>query len=117
MGRARVLVDVGPAHSAREGLEIDGAAITRTGIDRVELLIAPNKGEEPRPLRKIASGGELSRSLLAIKRVLAEKGPSCTYVFDEIDAGVGGAVAETIGRAMAAAARHRPVSAIPHLPP
>lgn len=115
MGRARVVVEVTPAPS-KGGLTVDGAALSRSGIDRVELLIAPNRGEEPRPLRKIASGGELSRSLLAIKRVLAEKGPSCTYVFDEIDAGVGGAVAETLGRAMADVARHRQVLCITHLP-
>jgi DNA repair protein RecN (Recombination protein N) len=54
---------------------VDGARLTRAGIDRVEFLIAPNRGEEPRPLRKIASGGELSRALLALKRVLADQGP------------------------------------------
>jgi DNA repair protein RecN (Recombination protein N) len=92
------------------------ARLMRSGIDRVEFLIAPNRGEEPRPLRKIASGGELSRALLALKRVLAEKGPAGTYVFDEVDAGVGGAVAEVIGRAIADIARHRQVVCITHLP-
>jgi DNA repair protein RecN (Recombination protein N) len=82
----------------------------------VELLIAPNRGEEPKPLRKIASGGELSRALLAIKRVLADGGPAGTYVFDEVDAGVGGAIAEVIGRAIADIARHRQVVCITHLP-
>jgi DNA repair protein RecN (Recombination protein N) len=67
-------------------------------------------------LRKIASGGELSRSLLALKRVLADQGPAGTYVFDEVDAGVGGAVAEVIGRAIADIARHRQVVCITHLP-
>jgi DNA repair protein RecN (Recombination protein N) len=67
-------------------------------------------------LRKIASGGELSRALLALKRVLAEKGPAGTYLFDEVDAGVGGAVAEVIGRAIADIARHRQVVCITHLP-
>ena len=85
-------------------------------MDRVEFLIAPNKGEEPRPLRRIASGGELSRSLLALKRVLADSGPAGLYVFDEVDAGVGGAVAEVIGRAIADIARHRQVLCVTHLP-
>jgi DNA repair protein RecN (Recombination protein N) len=116
MGRARVIVDVSPAAGASDALTVDGARLTRSGVDRVEFLIAPNRGEEPRPLRKIASGGELSRALLALKRVLAEKGPAGTYVFDEVDAGVGGAVAEVIGRSIAAIARHRQVICITHLP-
>jgi DNA repair protein RecN (Recombination protein N) len=116
MGRARVVVDVQPTASAGEALLVDGARLTRTGIDRVEFLIAPNRGEEPRPLRRIASGGELSRALLALKRVLAEKGPAGTYVFDEVDAGVGGAIAEVIGRSIADIARHRQVVCITHLP-
>jgi DNA repair protein RecN (Recombination protein N) len=116
MGRARVVVDVSPTAAASDALLVDGARLTRTGIDRVEFLIAPNRGEEPRPLRKIASGGELSRALLALKRVLADQGPVGTYVFDEVDAGVGGAVAEVIGRAIAEIARHRQVLCITHLP-
>lgn len=116
MGRARVVVDVAPTAVIGEGaLLVDGARLTRAGIDRVEFLIAPNKGEDPRPLRKIASGGELSRALLALKRVLADQGPAGTYVFDEVDAGVGGAVAEVIGRSIAEIARHRQVLCITHL--
>lgn len=116
MGRARVVVDVQPTASAGDALLVDGARLTRAGIDRVEFLIAPNRGEEPRPLRRIASGGELSRALLALKRVLADQGPAGTYVFDEVDAGVGGAVAEVIGRSIADIARHRQVLCITHLP-
>jgi DNA repair protein RecN (Recombination protein N) len=116
MGRARVVVDVAPATGGGDALHIDGARLSRTGIDRVEFLIAPNRGEEPRPLRKIASGGELSRALLALKRVLADEGPVGTYVFDEVDAGVGGAIAEVIGHAIADIARHRQVVCITHLP-
>ncbi|AKV01473.1 DNA repair protein RecN [Labilithrix luteola] len=118
MGRARVVVDVSPvpAPVAGELPLVDGARLTSSGIDRVEFLIAPNKGEDPRPLRKIASGGELSRALLALKRVLAEKGPAGLYVFDEVDAGVSGAIAEVIGRAIADVARHRQVLCITHLP-
>lgn len=117
MGRARVIVDVGTSAAiAGEPLAVDGARLTRTGIDRVEFLIAPNPGEDPRPLRRIASGGELSRALLALKRVLAEKGPAGLYVFDEVDAGVGGAIAEVIGRAMADVSQHRQVICVTHLP-
>ena len=118
MGRARVVVDVSPvpAPQAGELPPVDGARLTSSGIDRVEFLIAPNKGEDPRPLRRIASGGELSRALLALKRVLAEKGPAGLYVFDEVDAGVSGAIAEVIGRAIADVARHRQVLCITHLP-
>lgn len=118
MGRARVVIEVSPVPSPQAGdlPPIDGARLTHCGIDRVEFLIAPNKGEEPRPLRRIASGGELSRALLALKRVLAEKGPAGLYVFDEVDAGVSGAIAEVIGRAIADVARHRQVLCITHLP-
>jgi DNA repair protein RecN (Recombination protein N) len=118
MGRARVVVDVSavPNHQSGDLPAVDGARLTSSGIDRVEFLIAPNKGEDPRPLRKIASGGELSRALLALKRVLAEKGPAGLYVFDEVDAGVSGAIAEVIGRAIADVARHRQVLCITHLP-
>jgi DNA repair protein RecN (Recombination protein N) len=117
MGRARVLVDVAPVPTQGEsGLTVDGARLTRQGIDRVEFLIAPNRGEDPKPLRKIASGGELSRALLALKRVLADRGPAGLYVFDEVDAGVSGAIAEVIGHAIADIGKHRQVLCITHLP-
>ena len=114
MGRARVVVEVASQRGGTE-LEVEGARLGRDGIDRVEFLIAPNPGVDPRPLRRIASGGELSRALLALKRALAEGGPAGLYVFDEVDAGVGGAVAERIGRAIADVARHRQVLCITHL--
>jgi DNA repair protein RecN (Recombination protein N) len=114
MGKARVVVEVAPQRGGGE-LEVEGARLARDGIDRVEFLIAPNPGVEPRPLRRIASGGELSRALLALKRALADGGPAGLYVFDEVDTGVGGAVAERIGRAIADVARHRQVLCITHL--
>jgi DNA repair protein RecN (Recombination protein N) len=119
MGGARVLVEVEPLPAKEEAasLSAGGARLTASGIDRVEFLIAPNKGIEPRPLRKIASGGELSRALLALKRVLAESAPSRLYVFDEVDTGVGGAVAERIGAAIADVAGHHQVLCITHLAP
>ena len=116
MGGAQVQVRVDTL-AAQGDLSFDGMRLSRDGVDRVEFLIAPNKGIEPRPLRKIASGGELSRALLAIKQVLVSQGPAGLYVFDEVDAGVGGAVAERIGQALAAIAKHRQVLCITHLAP
>jgi DNA repair protein RecN (Recombination protein N) len=115
MGGARIRVEVEPLPPRGEGLAVDGARLSRAGLDRVELLIAPNKGEEVRPLRQIASGGELSRALLAIKRVLSGIGGASLYVFDEVDTGVGGGVAETIGRKLADVAAHHQVVCITHL--
>ena len=116
MGDARVLVEVAPLEGRGAELVVDGARLSPTGIDRAEFLIAPNRGEEARPLRKVASGGELSRALLAIKRVLADLGPAGLYVFDEVDSGVGGAIAEVIGRKLAEVATHHQVLCITHLP-
>jgi len=116
MGEARVQVEVNPREGQAEGFEVDGAPLCATGVDRVEFLIAPNPGEEPRPLHRVASGGELSRALLALKTVLAGAGPAGTYVFDEVDSGVGGEVAETIGRKLQEIARHHQVICITHLP-
>lgn len=104
MGEARVAVDVAEA------------GVGPRGGDKVEFLIATNRGEEPRPLRRVASGGELSRALLAVKRVLAALGPVGTYVFDEVDTGVGGAVAEGIGRKLWDVSRHHQVVCVTHLP-
>jgi DNA repair protein RecN (Recombination protein N) len=85
------------------------------GRDRVKFLFAPNPGEEPRPLARIASGGELSRVMLAVKRALAQSDLALTYVFDEIDSGVGGGTAEVIGRKLKAISRDRQVLAVTHL--
>lgn len=105
MGAARVMVTVAPSELGRKG------------IDRVQFLIAPNKGSEPRPLGRIASGGELSRALLALKQALgASEGPrGGIQVFDEVDTGVGGETADKIGRAIAAIAQQRQVLCITHL--
>ncbi|MEZ4380838.1 MAG: DNA repair protein RecN [Nannocystaceae bacterium] len=86
------------------------------GGDQVEFLFTANRGEPPAPLNKVASGGELSRVLLALKGVLATGDHVATYVFDEVDAGVGGAVAEAIGRRLYRASRERQVLCITHLP-
>jgi DNA repair protein RecN (Recombination protein N) len=116
MGEAKVSVELAALEGGPRELQIHGARLSATGIDRAELLIAPNRGEEAKPLRKIASGGELSRAMLAIKRVLAGLGPASLYVFDEVDAGVGGAVAEVIGRKIHEVAKHSQVLCITHLP-
>jgi DNA repair protein RecN (Recombination protein N) len=86
------------------------------GKDRVRFLFAPNRGEEPRPLDLIASGGELSRVMLAVKQALAKEDEALTYVFDEVDAGVGGGTAEVIGRKLKSTAAHRQVLVVTHLP-
>jgi len=86
------------------------------GADRVRFLFAPNPGEPPRPLARIASGGELSRVMLAMKQALSKSDQVATYVFDEVDAGVGGAVAESIGRKLKTISLDRQVIAITHLP-
>lgn len=91
-------------------------SIGPAGADRVRFQFAPNPGEPPRPLAKIASGGELSRVMLAVKQALSPSDRVSTYVFDEVDTGVGGAVAETIGRKLKGIAADRQVIAITHLP-
>ena len=87
-----------------------------SGLDGVEFLISPNPGEELRPLRKIASGGELSRIMLALKTIDKEKGGSRTLIFDEIDSGIGGKTAECIAEKLRALSRRHQVICITHLP-
>lgn len=116
MGGARIDVEVADLETGEGGLAVDGARMTALGMDRVEMLISTNKGQAPRPLRLVASGGELSRAMLAIKCVLAGLGPSGVYVFDEVDSGVGGGVAEVIGRKIKDVAGRRQVLCITHLP-
>jgi DNA repair protein RecN (Recombination protein N) len=104
--------------SVRFSPATDGAieGLGPRGLETAELLLSPNPGEELRPLARIASGGELSRVLLAVKRVLAESDPVDAYLFDEVDAGIGGATADAVGRALAAVAKRRQVICITHLP-
>ncbi len=86
------------------------------GVDQVEFLLAPNPGEEMRPLARIASGGELSRIMLAIKALCGGGETGKTLIFDEIDAGIGGRVAEVVGKRLRAVARHSQVFCVTHLP-
>lgn len=97
-------------------LVLDKCGIEATGIDRVEFFIAPNVGEDLRPLAQIASGGELSRIVLALKGILATKESVETLIFDEVDAGIGGRVAEMVGDKLESLARFHQVVCITHLP-
>ncbi len=86
------------------------------GFDRVEFMISPNIGEEMRPLSKIASGGELSRIMLAIKTILARVASVETIIFDEVDSGISGATAEVVGKKLRALAEYHQMLCITHLP-
>ena len=85
------------ARNSRPRSQSEQAAAGPDGIDRVEFWVQTNPGTRPGPLMKVASGGELARFLLALKVVLADRGSAPTLIFDEIDTGVGGAVADAIG--------------------
>jgi DNA repair protein RecN (Recombination protein N) len=98
-----------------EGTE-DTSGWTAEGLERAEFLLSPNPGEELRPLARIASGGELSRILLALKSVASVDGLGKTLVFDEVDAGIGGRVAEIVGRKLRAMAARHQVLCVTHLP-
>ncbi|WP_311032396.1 DNA repair protein RecN [Mesorhizobium koreense] len=99
-------------------VEIDSEAENRTetGIDRVEFWVRTNPGTRPGPMMKVASGGELSRFLLALKVALADRGSAPTLVFDEIDTAVGGAVADAIGQRLARLAERVQVLSVTHAP-
>ncbi len=91
-------------------------SLREKGMDELEFYLSTNVGEELKPLRGIASGGELSRIMLAVKKVLARTGSVGTIVFDEVDSGIGGATAEIVGRKLKEVARHHQVLCITHLP-
>ena len=97
-------------------VDSDPAAAGPQGIDRVEFWVQTNPGTRPGPLMKVASGGELARFLLALKVVVADRGSAPTLVFDEIDTGVGGAVADAIGMRLAKLAKGVQVLAVTHAP-
>ena len=94
----------------------DTSAWMPTGFEAVEFLISPNPGEELRALARIASGGELSRIMLALKSVASADAPGKALIFDEVDAGIGGRVAEVVGRKLHAIARAHQVLCVTHLP-
>ncbi len=107
-----------PAGPDEPAVEVDGDAVAfdAAGIDQVVYRLAPNPGEPPRALARIASGGELSRVALAIKQVLAEADDTPTLVFDEVDTGIGGRSADPVGRSLWALARRHQVLCVTHLP-
>ena len=97
-------------------LRSDRTLVSASGYDRAEFLVQTNPGSRPGPLMKVASGGELSRFLLAMKVCLAERGTAPTLVFDEIDTGVGGAVADAMGQRLARLSQRAQVLAVTHAP-
>ncbi|MCM3266981.1 MULTISPECIES: DNA repair protein RecN [Streptomyces] len=101
-----------------DGVEVGGRRVAYGpfGVDEVELLLAPHPGAPPRPIAKGASGGELSRVMLAVEVVFAGTDPVPTYLFDEVDAGVGGKAAVEIGRRLAKLAKTAQVVVVTHLP-
>ncbi|MCR4399219.1 MAG: DNA repair protein RecN [Firmicutes bacterium] len=100
-----------------EGVLVEGRrlAFGPNGVDRVEFLIAPNPGEPPKPLGRIASGGEMSRVMLALKSVIADVDMLPCLIFDEIDAGIGGSTAKAVGERLAMIGRRRQVLCVTHL--
>ncbi|GAA1363606.1 DNA repair protein RecN [Streptomyces beijiangensis] len=117
MPHARVSIDIRQADDP-EGVEVGGRLVAYgpTGADEIELLLAPHPGAQPRPIAKGASGGELSRVMLAVEVVFAGSDPVPTYLFDEVDAGVGGKAAVEVGRRLARLAKSAQVVVVTHLP-
>jgi DNA repair protein RecN (Recombination protein N) len=107
MGGGRFLVELEPVEAGRPD---------PNGAERVEFMVAANAGQPPRPLRKVASGGELSRISLALEVAALGSDAVPTMVFDEVDSGIGGAVAEIVGRKLRALGRARQVLCVTHLP-
>ncbi|HTA29414.1 MAG TPA: DNA repair protein RecN [Candidatus Cybelea sp.] len=118
---AKQLKDLGFAQSqfevTIETVAEPGAEIAQSGLDAIEFQFAPNVGEPPRPLRAIASSGEMARVMLALKTVLAQVDEIPVLVFDEVDANVGGETAGIVGEKMRQIARQRQVLCITHLAP
>lgn len=96
--------------------ETSACDLTSNGLDRIEYLISPNPGEGFKSMIQVASGGELSRILLALKVALIQTDPVGTYIFDEVDTGIGGGIAEIVGQKLQAIGNHRQVLCISHLP-
>jgi DNA repair protein RecN (Recombination protein N) len=114
--RFQIAVEEGLSEKGEQGQNIS-PRLDQNGMDRVQFLISPNPGEDLKALAKIASGGELSRIMLALKRIFAEETWIKTLVFDEVDAGIGGGIAEVVGRKLKEISREHQVFCITHLAP
>ncbi len=112
-GRFCVQITSSPFHDAENSLVLNSHSY---GFDQIDFLISPNPGEDLKPLRKIASGGEISRVMLALKHQLAKVDKTPVLVFDEIDANIGGRMGEVIGEKLSSIARSHQVICITHLP-
>lgn len=117
MERARFVVEM-TQEEADDGAYVDGRRVQfdASGMDRVEFLISANPGEPLRPLAMVASGGETSRIMLALKNVLNQVDEVPTLIFDEVDAGIGGAVAARVGQKLRRLSSHHQVLCVTHLP-
>lgn len=121
--QAAILTELAALGMAKAAFEVKVARYGSTdaapgphGLDEVEFLISPNPGETLKPLHRIASGGELSRVMLAIRTILAAADQTPTLIFDEVDAGIGGSMGEVVGRKLVAVAREHQVLCVTHLP-
>ncbi len=112
----RVRLQREPAGEGEPAAGPEGWQVGPRGVDHAEFLFAANPGEEPKPLTRIASGGELSRTMLALKVLLAQQDAVPVLIFDEVDAGIGGRTADTVGRKLRLVARSRQVLCVTHLP-
>jgi len=118
IGHGRFQVSVEWMDSGSGWIEIDGASIdcTADGCDEVTFYISTNKGESPKPLAKIASGGEISRVMLSLKSILAKEHHLPVMIFDEIDTGISGHISEKVGREMRKLSEYCQIVAITHQP-
>jgi len=105
-----------PHAQLRVSQETDINLLNLTGADRIQFLFSANKGQEPMPMNKVASGGELSRLMLCIKSLIAKKTALPTIIFDEIDTGISGEIALKVGAIMEQMAQNMQVITITHLP-
>ena len=120
--QAAVLAELGELGMGKAAFEVrvvtsgGETALGPHGVDAIEFLISPNPGEAAKPLHKIASGGELSRVMLAIRTILADADRTPTVIFDEVDSGIGGSMGEVVGRKLSAVSRRHQVLCVTHLP-
>lgn len=117
MEKSKFFVNISYAKDEHSFLEIEQKklAVNPAGIDRIEFMLSANAGEEPKPLQKVASGGEISRIMLSLKSALAESDPVGTGIFDEIDAGIGGMIAHNVAKKMQEISKLRQLFTITHL--